>query len=198
MPQTLAKTNQSGDGRFGSGRVSTGTAERAAYAGKIAHQAIALAVAECVDPSGIELARVVARVLRDQGLQLSYRRSLQAEGLSALGVYWGWFRQPELKLLGAEVPTGTGRCDLVWEMPDARILIDEIKTGSRPGFTWRVDDQVRRYVAAAAVSYGSSFYGLRVCWLSAPHLSATFDGSLTKIAEGPFYQPVATGARLHA
>lgn len=178
-------------GRFGTGRTSAGAAERATYAGRITHAAIAALVAEYEDASGIDIARVVARVLSSQAVGLSYKRSIHAAALSAAGVYWGWFRQPELRFLGAEVPLDRGRCDITWQLPSGAVLIDEVKSGVRPRFNWSLDDQLKRYAKAASAKYGKSFFGIRVCWLSAPQLSATFDARLNKIADGPEYFSLA-------
>lgn len=175
-------------GRFGPSRASSGAAERAAYAGTVTHEAIAALVAEYQDASGIDMARVVARVVASQSVNLSYKRSLHAAALSAAAVYWGWFRQPDLRFLSAELPLDRGRCDILWQLPHGGVLIDEVKTGLRPRFSWRLDDQVRRYAEAARVRYGKDFFGIRVCWLSAPQLSATFDWRLSKIADGPDYR----------
>jgi len=46
---------------------------------------------------------------------------------------------------------------------------------------------MQRYLDVARVRYGRDFFGLRVCWLRAPGLSATLDASGRRKANGPSY-----------
>lgn len=73
--------------------------------------------------------------------------------------------------IGAEVPLGTGRVDLVWETTGGGpVVIDEVKMA---GFADQVDDpdaiaQVTRYCDAAVERFGDRFAGVRLLPLAAP------------------------------
>jgi hypothetical protein len=141
------------------------------------------------DWSQSKVQSVTTELLTTVPLTYSARRAVSVAVTSHLSVYRRYFRSAPLTLVGAEVILAPdSRCDLVWLLPNHAILIDEIKTGSPPGVFWMPDDQISRYLAAARKRWGRGFYGLRVCWLRAPGLSATLAVTGERIATGPSYR----------
>lgn len=105
----------------------------------------------------------------------------------ATAAYFSIFRPAGWTFLGSEVDLGTGRVDLVWETPEGRVIIDEVKMA---GSGDQVDDpatvaQVRRYCTAAAESFGERFAGVRLLPLAAPGraLWCTPDGGRVRLSE---------------
>lgn len=93
-------------------------------------------------------------------------------GLAA--VYYRLFLPPvEWTLLGAEMALGDGRVDLAWQLPDQRVLVDELKAigyGDRL-LTSDTRAQVTRYLEAGTERWGEGFSGVRLIALAAPYHS---------------------------
>lgn len=93
-------------------------------------------------------------------------------GLAA--VYYRNFLPPaDWVFLGAELPLRGGRVDLAWELPDRRVIVDELKA---VGYSDRLllpetRVQVERYLAAGAERWGGRFAGMRLIALGAPYHS---------------------------
>lgn len=105
----------------------------------------------------------------------------------ATAAYFSIFHPVGWTFLGSEVDLGSGRVDLVWERPDGRVVVDEVKMA---GAGDQVDDpstvaQVRRYCTAATESFGERFAGVRLLPLAAPGraLWCTPDGGRVRLCE---------------
>lgn len=174
-------------GRFESGHQRTDHDSRARLIGTVTHTLIAthaLAGIFSTDVIFAETKQLLARA----AVNPTTRRAISVGVLTQVKTYGRFFRSPDLRLVGAEVVLdSTSRCDLVWRLPDGRILIDEVKTGIPNRINWTPNEQVRRYLDIARVTYAPDFYGLRVCWLRAPAHSATFDASGLRMRTGPSY-----------
>ncbi|HTD57680.1 MAG TPA: hypothetical protein VK672_02195 [Solirubrobacteraceae bacterium] len=174
-------------GRFQLGHERTDHKSRHRLVGSLVHAQLAI-LASKTRFELEEISALLARMLRDVPLTNNSRRAIWVAVATQLKVYERFFRAPELQLRGAEVVLrDDSRCDLVWDLPDGRVLIDEIKTGAPARQGWLPDDQIQRYLDVARVRYGRDFFGLRVCWLRAPGLSATLDTSGRRKASGPLY-----------
>lgn len=181
----LVATRGAGGGRFEIGHQRTDHQSRYRLIGALVHSTLAI-----LAPDGVyESERIfdqTRRLLADVALTRSARRAVAVAALTQVMAYGRFFHEPELRFVGAEVTLDPGsRCDLVWRLPDGRMLVDEVKTGAPPGIKWLPSDQVRRYLDVARVKWGRGFYGLRVCWLRAPGLSATLDSSGRRLVNGP-------------
>jgi hypothetical protein len=174
-------------GRFQPGHERTDHKSRHRLVGALVHAQLAI-LARKTRFELEEISALLAAMLRDIPITNNSRRAIWLAVATQLKVYERFFRAPELQLRGAEVVLrDDSRCDLVWDLPNGRVLIDEIKTGAPARQGWLPDDQVQRYLDVARVRYGGDFYGLRVCWLRAPGLSATLDASGRRMASGPSY-----------
>lgn len=104
-------------------------------------------------------------------------------GLAA--VYYRNFLPPAgWTLLGAELPLGSGRVDLAWELPDARVVVDELKA---IGYSDRLlvaetRAQVERYLDAGCERWGERFAGVRLIALGAPYYSLYLPNLRERIA----------------
>lgn len=104
-------------------------------------------------------------------------------GLAA--VYYRAFLPPaDWTFLGAELPLGAGRVDLAWELPDARVVVDELKA---IGYSDRLlapetRAQVERYLDAGAERWGDRFAGVRLIALGAPYHSLYLPNVRERIA----------------
>jgi hypothetical protein len=75
-------------------------------------------------------------------------------------------------LKGTEMSVGGHRCDVVWALPDGRVLIDEIKTERVTLVARRrLTEQIDAYLAAGAAQWQDRFAGVRLCVLMDPDLS---------------------------
>ena len=175
-------------GQFVDGHRRTDHQGRHSLIGTIAHVVIANHAATGVYDK-TEILSEVKRLLEKSPVTLSTRRAIAVSVVTHVKAYGRFYRAPELQLLGAEVALSpTSRCDLVWRLPNGQILIDEVKTGAPGRLNWTPTQQQRRYLDIARVTYDKDFYGLRVCWLRAPALSATLDASGRRLITGPRYR----------
>jgi hypothetical protein len=77
-------------------------------------------------------------------------------------------------LIGRELVVDGLRLDLVWRDPLERVWVDEIKTHRmRMRERAELDEQVPRYLRAAACHWGDAFAGVRVCLVITPFRSYT-------------------------
>lgn len=126
---------------------------------------------------GYDLGEVLLAATNDVFAQHPMRGRARAgrqrvAGLAA--VYYRNFLPPaDWTFLGAELALGTGRVDLAWELPDERVIIDELKAvGYSEGLLVpETRAQVERYLTAGAERWGERFAGVRLIALGAPYHS---------------------------
>jgi hypothetical protein len=131
-------------------------------------------------PSPTELfASVAAHPLAQHAL--TYKLAARQRLVTLASCYFNTpsFARPGWVLLATEAPTGAGDFfDAVWQTPDDRIVVEEIKSNrdidaEDPALL----DQVRRYATAAEQKWGDRFAGVRVLILTAPRSSFWLDRS---------------------
>ncbi len=185
-------------GRFAPGHKRTNHAGLYQLIGTQVHAALAKTVLDGrfdID----EIRTLVKSMLASTDINATMRRAISVAVVTQVKTYGRFFWSPELEFVESEVAlTATSRCDLMWKLPDGRILIDEVKSGTPPGFNWAPTEQVKRYLEAANSKYAHSFYGLRVCFLRTPGLSATLDASGRRIASGPWHEPLEVSSSRYA
>jgi hypothetical protein len=181
----LVESRDGAGGRFEIGHQRTDHQSRYRLIGTLVHSILAILASDGI----YEPERILGQIrtlLADVAMTGSSRRAIAVAALTQVMAYGRFFHEREIRFVGAEVTLDPGlRCDLVWRLPDGRMLVDEVKTGAPPGLKWLPSDQIRRYLDVARVKWGGGFYGLRVCWLRAPGLSATLDSSGKRIVQGP-------------
>jgi hypothetical protein len=107
----------------------------------------------------------------------------------AVAGYFTHFHRPARLFRGAEVVLGSGRVDLVWELPDGQMQIDELKVGS---VGTRVEDtdtleQIARYQQAGSAAWDNRFAGVRLLPLTSPARALYFaaDGQRMPLSDAP-------------
>jgi hypothetical protein len=107
----------------------------------------------------------------------------------AVASYFVRFHRPNWRFAGAEVALGTGRVDLVWELPEQRVLVDELKLGS---LGEAIEDaatlaQIDRYRQAGRERWAERFAGVRLLPLTSPGRALFFPpaGVRVPLADAP-------------
>lgn len=93
-----------------------------------------------------------------------------------LGVYlWRAWPPSPWRLAAVEPAYPGGAADLLWEHPDGRRLLDELKIDSMPathgGHRRKVLQQLERHTAFGIAEFGEQYLGLRLLTLSTPRRS---------------------------
>jgi hypothetical protein len=84
----------------------------------------------------------------------------------AAAIYFGRFVRPGWQLVGVEVSFDDGRFDVVWRLPDGRIVIDEFKTDKKRLDTTAERAKIDRYRLGALAVYGDAFAYIRLLVLN--------------------------------
>jgi hypothetical protein len=91
-------------------------------------------------------------------------------------------------VLGVEVPCGASAFDIVWQLPDDRVLVDELKTEEMTlAARLAVADQVSRFISYGAELWPGRFAGVRLCVLFEPWRSMLYrpDGTCESLGAWP-------------
>jgi hypothetical protein len=145
-----------------------------AYVGALVHRQVGELLSEQRTISASDLFRRSCDLVREQPFGGLERHGAQrVAGLTriALDLVLPW------TFCGAEVSTGDGRVDLVWEEPSTKlIVVDEVKVA---GVGAVIDDasthaQVRRYLRWGVAEFEERFVGVRLLALSTPRRSLVF------------------------
>jgi hypothetical protein len=126
---------------------------------------------------------------------LTYRLAARQRLTLAVGRYFRRYAPLDWELLGCEVrhelvaSRVVVRFDLVWRMPNGRIVIDELKTDRRHMRTRALREKLELYRLAALDLYGADFDRIRVLLLrGAPggrggSFQLKADGSITPLGD---------------
>lgn len=157
-------------------------------AGELVHEIVGEMLAEGIREPSPE--QVFGRVARHPATRRAavYRQAARLRLATAVSLYCRFFMpDASWSFEGAEVAGRSCRFDLVWSLPDGRIVADEIKSGLVDGRrAWaELEDQVERLRKAGLAKFGARFVGVRVVLLSAPTFSylARADGIRAELME---------------
>lgn len=157
------------------------------FYGAAVHGFLPLLAARVPVPSEGEVVDLAAAEAHRRGGSTVEQMMLRAR-LASAGVAYLPYRDPAFRYLGSEFAIPGGRLDLGWQLPDGRLLFDEVKSGFllRPYDRAAVGAQVEAQLAGALAAYGERVVGLRVLRLFARELSVFLraDGARIPITEG--------------
>lgn len=120
--------------------------------------------------SPIELRRLIGSHPALASASAVLRQAAKQRLLTACSVYLRLFAPAaDWVLVGAEMPLGRRRADLVWRTPGG-IVVDELKAGATGARYERgdLDDQIDGLLAGAHEAFGDEVRGVRAIVLAAP------------------------------
>lgn len=142
--------------------------ERDREIGRRVHGLIAGFCARGVVPEPTQVWVATGRLFAARPMPLN--QSSRQRAACATSVFFTRFHRPGWTFLGAEVVLEEGRADLLWQLPDGRVVIDELKSGSIGAVVEdrRTLEQVERYRQAGVRRFGADFAGVRLLPLTSP------------------------------